>query len=159
MVAKCSADLKLNLLDGGIMISMNFFQRQVWEALEGLKLQYNAGVEAKNSTGGDYFLQLDFQEVDRMQIFMFKIYQLTQSICYVSYTVIINSLTQTYLTFVIVMMILYLLILLVWFKHLGYQKEWLSKLYARLLLIPFSILKNHVRIVNAFKDAIEYSDQ
>ena len=33
MISKCASDLKLNLLDGGIMISMNYFQRQVWEAI------------------------------------------------------------------------------------------------------------------------------
>jgi hypothetical protein len=90
---------------------------------------------------------------------MFKIYQLTQSVCYISYTGIIFKLTQTYLNFTIILILFYFCALLVWARQIGQHKLWLSKLYARLLLIPFTILKGNVRIVNSFKEAIEYSEQ
>lgn len=79
--------MTLNILDGGILISMNFFQRNVRTALEDLKMQYMT----KNATKyqGDYFRQLDFVELDKMLIYMFKIYQLTQAVTYNSYIAVI----------------------------------------------------------------------
>lgn len=69
------------------MVSMNFFTRNVQEALSSLRAQYVT--LSQNRSSGDYFSRLDFTEVDKMEFFMFKIYQLTQSISYESYVRII----------------------------------------------------------------------
>lgn len=58
------------------MIAMNFFRRTVQEAIASLKGQY--ATKSHLVYEGDYFLQLDFTELDKMEIYMFKIYQLTQ---------------------------------------------------------------------------------
>jgi hypothetical protein len=46
------------MLDGGIMISMNFFRRTVQEAIATLKAQY--ALQTQPVYPGDYFLKLDF---------------------------------------------------------------------------------------------------
>lgn len=61
------------MLDGGIMISMNFFRATVLEAMASLKAQYVTNQQSIYPT--DYFRQLDFTELDKMEIYMFKIYQ------------------------------------------------------------------------------------
>jgi hypothetical protein len=154
--AKCLNELRLNILDGGILISMNYFQRNVRTALEDLRLQYivrNASV-----SGGDYFRQLDFVELDKMLIYMFKVYQQTQAVSYNSYICTIGTITTTYLQLTVFMTVFFLAVLLVWLRSIGAQKEGLSYLYGHLLLIPFMILKSNTRIASSLKEAIEYSD-
>ena len=55
---------------------MNFFQRNVRGALEDLHLQY---LGQRPHYQGDYFQQQQFTEIDKMLIYMFKIYQSTQA--------------------------------------------------------------------------------
>lgn len=153
---KCLKEMKLNILDGGILISMNFFQRNVRTALEDLTAQYITNNASKYQ--GDYFRQLDFVELDKMLIYMFKIYQLTQAITYNSYIDVIQLLTDTYLQFTIGMTAFFIAVMLAWFKSINAQKRSLSYLYGHLLLIPFMILKSNTRISSSLKEAIEYLD-
>lgn len=44
-----------------------------------------------------------------------------------------------------------------WFITLKGEKKKLSRIYARLILVPFGILKSNARIVNSFKEATEYA--
>lgn len=148
--------MKLNILDGGILISMNFFQRNVRTALEELSMQYIA----KNATKyqGDYFRQLDFVELDKMLIYMFKIYQLTQAVTYNSYIAVIQTITTTYLQLTVALTAFFIAVMLVWLRSIHAQKKSLSYLYGHLLLIPFMILKSNTRISSSLKEAVEYLD-
>jgi hypothetical protein len=58
MLQKCRADPQLNMLDGGIMLSMTYFSRYVESAVAALKLQYINLSQTSNSS--DFFNQLDF---------------------------------------------------------------------------------------------------
>ena len=66
MLSKCLNNFQLNLLDGGIMISMNFFAKNVRQALSKLRMQYLNLSTGANISSIDYFNQLDFTEVDKM---------------------------------------------------------------------------------------------
>ena len=68
------------------------------------------------------------------------------------------DITGSFKQFAFISIGIYVVILLMWLRSIKYEKKRLSKLYVRLLLVPFSILKNNIRIVNSFKDAIEYLD-
>lgn len=153
---KCLKEMTLNILDGGILISMNFFQRNVRTALEDLRMQYITNNATKYQ--GDYFRQLDFVELDKMLIYMFKIYQLTQAVTYNSYIAVIQTITTTYLQLTIGMTAFFIAVMLVWVKSINAQKESLSYLYGHLLLIPFMILKSNTRISSSLKEAVEYLD-
>lgn len=100
------------MLDGGIMISMNFFKVVVQEALETLKAQYVTKSQAEYS--GDYFRQIAFTELDKMEIYMFKIYQYTQDICYRAYIDIVYQITATFLAYIIVFLLLFVFFLSAW---------------------------------------------
>lgn len=152
---KCLKEMTLNILDGGILISMNFFQRSVRTALEDLKLQYMGNAPKYQ---GDYFRQLDFVELDKMLIYMFKIYQLTQAVTYNSYIAVIETITTTYLQLTIAMTAFFIAVMLVWVRSINAQKKSLSYLYGHLLLIPFMILKSNTRITSSLKEAVEYLD-
>lgn len=53
---KCKKELTLNILDGGILISMNYFQRNVRTALEDIYAMYVSG--RSEISKGDYFQQI-----------------------------------------------------------------------------------------------------
>jgi hypothetical protein len=97
MQQKCLADPQLNMLDGGILLSMTFFSRYVEEAVAALRLQYVNLSLTYNGT--DFFNQLDFTEIDKMTVYMFKIYQLSQGACYNSFIQIISTLSANFLRF------------------------------------------------------------
>lgn len=148
--------MTLNILDGGILISMNFFQRNVRTALEDLSMQYITKNASKYQ--GDYFRQLDFVELDKMLIYMFKIYQLTQAVTYNSYIAVIQTITTTYLQLTVSLTAFFVAVILVWLRSIPAQKKSLSYLYGHLLLIPFMILKSNTRISTSLKEAVEYLD-
>ena len=133
------------------MISMNFFQRNVKEALERLRQQYLNLTTNPNISSTNYFGQLDFTEVNKMEIFMFKIYQLTQSVSYQSYIRIVTKISNEYIMYGLLFLLSYFTVLGVWLQIVKSEKVWLSRLYARLLLIPFNVLRTNGRIVNSFK--------
>ena len=138
------------------MISMNYFQRNVREALASLRQQFVTLTQ--NKTSGDYFLALNFQDLDKMKLYMFKIYQLTQKVAYDSYIKSVLTLTTEYSLFAIMFLLSYLTLFAFWIRVYQKEKKELSRIYARLLLIPFNILKTNMRIVNSFKEAIEYQE-
>ena len=35
----------------------------------------------------------------------------------------------------------------------------MARLYARFLLVPFDVVKGNVRMVNSFKQAVEYTEE
>lgn len=74
----------MNLLDGGILISMNFFQKNVLQALNDFQQIY---ILHNGTYSGDYFIQDSFTELDKMLIYMFKIFQQLQVTTFSSYTV------------------------------------------------------------------------
>jgi hypothetical protein len=49
-----------------------------------------------------------------MFIYMFKLYQLTQAICYDSYTAAINSISATFAMYILAFSLFYALIMLLW---------------------------------------------
>jgi hypothetical protein len=153
---KCVKELTLNILDGGILISMNFFQRNVRTALEDLRGAYitKDGTVPK----GDYFRQISFIELDKMLIYMFKIYQQTQAATFNSYIITIELITSSYLKLTVGMTAFFILAMMVWLRSIPTQKKSLSFLYGHLLLIPFMILKSNTRIATTLKETIEYSD-
>lgn len=57
----------------------------------------------------DYFRQLDFTELDKMQIYMFKIYQLTQAICFDAFYGKIKAIVETFMVFSVVFVAVYVL--------------------------------------------------
>jgi hypothetical protein len=68
---------------------MNFFTRRVRELIEELKLKYYSSTEKHSnikSIDKEYILEtlksIDFREIDESLIFMFKMYQATQSRIY-----------------------------------------------------------------------------
>ena len=99
-------------------------------------------------------MQLPFTELDKMEIYMFKIYQLTQAICYDAFINIIESLMNTYVIWTVIFGLVYGILLIFWIGTMAKEKKEMSKLYARLALIPFGILKGNPRMVNSFKEAI-----
>ena len=131
------------------MISMNYFQRNVREALASLRQQYVTLTQNRTTT--NYFLALNFQELDKMKLYMFKIYQLTQEIYYQSFLKVIEEITKNYLLFSILFMVAYILLFLAWLYYSQIIKQKLSLMYAQLVLIPFNLLKTNVRVVNSFK--------
>jgi hypothetical protein len=154
-VEKCRNDLKLNILDGGILISMNFFLKNVMQALEDLREQY---ILKTRSYSGDYFRQSAFVELDSMLIYMFKIYQQTQAVTYGAYIITIDDITGSYLRLTVAMTAFFVVALLAWLRSISLQKRSLACLYGHLLLVPFMILRANSRIASSLKEAIEYSD-
>ena len=146
----------MNIVDGGILISMNFFQRNVLTALEDLRLQI---VNGNATTSGDYFRQAKFIELDKMLIYMFKVFQQSQSITFVSYWTAIDTISNNDLRLTAAMVVIFVVFLVVWLQSIPSQKKSLSYLYGHLLLIPFMILKSNTRIAGSLKEAIEYSDK
>lgn len=110
----------------------------------------------KNETKyeGDYFRQLNFVELDKMLIYMFKIYQQTQAVTYNTYINIINVITNSYIEVTVGITVFFIIVMIIWLKSIGSQKLNLSYLYGHLLLIPFNILKSNSRILSSLKDAI-----
>ena len=49
--------------------------------------------------------------------------------------------------------------LCVWIKKLGRERRKIAHLYARFLLVPFDVVKGNVRMVNSFKQAVEYTEE
>ena len=136
---------------------MNYFQKNILQALQDLKQKYILG---NNSSfpQGDYFRQPSFVELDNMLIYMFKVYQQTQSVTYGAYIVTIEAIALSYLKITIGLTAFLGLGLLLWLKSIPGQKKALSRLYGHLLLVPFLILKANTRIASSLKEAIEYSD-
>lgn len=143
-------------MDGGILISMNFFQRNVLTALEDLKQQV---VYGNASTSSDYFRQTNFVELDKMLIYMFKVFQQCQTVTYDSYCTAIDKIANNYVRLTGVLVAIFAVFLVVWLQSIPSQKKSLSYLYGHLLLIPFMILKSNTRIAGSLKEAIEYSDK
>ncbi len=54
-------------------------------------------VKNQSRYNGDYFRQLNFVELDKMLIYMFKIYQQTQAVTYNTYISIIDIITRKYI--------------------------------------------------------------
>jgi hypothetical protein len=149
-------ELTLNILDGGILISMNYFQRNTRTALEDLNAYYITKTE--KAPAGDYFRQVSFIELDKMIIYMFKIYQQTQAITFTSYNTTIEIVTSSYLKLIVGTTAFFILAMLIWLRSIPAQKRSLSYLYGHLLLVPFMILKSNTRIATTLKESIEYSD-
>jgi hypothetical protein len=66
--------------------------------------------------------------------------------------------TNAFLLFAIIFVLMYAAFILVWAYVLSSEKKKLSRIYARLVLVPFGILRSNVRIVNSFKEATEYNE-
>ena len=98
-----------------------------------------------------------FTEIDKMLIYMFKIYQATQAESYNSYENGIIIVTDKFLQTASLMSGFLALLLLLWFISLHAQKKDLSLLYGHLLLVPLMILKSNHRLVRMFKDSVEYN--
>ena len=107
---------------------------------------------------GNWFQSQTYTELDKMQIYMFKIYQVTQSVCYRSYSAASHSTASTFALYVLAFSLLYALLVLLWLAGLPAEKQKLSWLYGQLLLVPFNILQSNSRIVIFLKEAVEYSD-
>ena len=125
-------------------------------ALEDLRMFYI--IDTEQPPEGDYFRQLSFIELDKMLIYMFKVYQQTQAITFNSYITTISLITNNYLKLTVGMTAFFILVMLLWLRSIPEQKRNLSYLYGHLLLIPFMILKSNSRIASTLKEAIEYSD-
>jgi hypothetical protein len=101
----CRNDLKLSYITNGVITGMNFFTRRVREVIEELKQKYfasNGPIGMKRTIEREYVLELlksiDFREIDESMIFMFKMYQATQSRIYESLgQAIINIMDTSYL--------------------------------------------------------------
>jgi hypothetical protein len=115
-------------------------------------------VKSATPFSGDYFQQLNFIELDKMLIYMFKIYQITQALTFNSYIGTIGLVTKNYLQLTVGMTVFFIVVMLVWLNSIRHQKKGLSYLYGHLLLIPFVILKSNTRITSSLKEAIEYSN-
>jgi hypothetical protein len=121
-----------------------------------LKAEFVGGTESVYK--GDYFSQMGFTELDRMQVYMFKIYQLTQAICFDSYISAIDQITYAYLQLMVMLTIFYAGLLAVWVVGMPGERRRLARLYGQLLLVPFNVLKSNSRIVNSLKEAVEYAE-
>jgi hypothetical protein len=97
-------------------------------------------------------------ELDKMLLYMFKVYQQTQAVAYSAYIVTIDIITYNYLKLTVGMTAFFILVLLAWLRSVPAQKKALSYLYGHLLLVPFMILRNNTRIASSLKEAIEYTD-
>lgn len=130
---------------------MNFFQRNLLVALDELRSQVVMG----NATSSlDYFRQGNYVELDKMLIYMFKVFQQGQNITFSSYSRAIEEISTDYLNITIGMTVLFLVVLGGWLKSIPSQKENLAYLYGHLVLIPFMILKSNTRIAGSLKEAI-----
>ena len=69
-VYKCFHEMHNKMLEEGLMSSMTYFQRIVYQAVFDLK----AGTEPE-----DYFKKKRFEDLDDYIIYMFKLYQATQA--------------------------------------------------------------------------------
>lgn len=147
---KCVNELTLNILDGGILIAMNYFQKNIIQALHDLKQKFLLANDS-SVPQGDYFRQPAFVELDKMLIYMFKVYQQTQAVTYAAYIVTIDAIALNYLQMTIGMTVLMGLGLLLWVMSAPGQKKALSQLYGHLLLVPFLVLKSNTRIVSSLK--------
>jgi len=93
-----------------------------------------------------------------MFIYMFKLYQQTQSICFTSYINAIILISSIYSMYIVSFSLFYAVIMLFWMLNIPAEKQKLSWLYGQLLLVPFNILKSNNRIVMFLKEAVEYTD-
>ena len=75
LVWKCETELSLEVLERGLVIGMNFFQRSVLDAI------YS---DADRTLMKEDFLSVEFRNIDYSIFFMFKIYQATQARIFVS---------------------------------------------------------------------------
>ena len=46
-----------------------------------------------------------------------------------------------------------------WIKKIGKERRKIAHLYGRFLLVPFDVVKGNVRMVNSFKQAVEYTEE
>lgn len=83
-------------------------------------MQYVLNTKAKYT--GDYFQQLDYVELDKMMIYLFKVYQRTQAITYNSYINTISVVTSNYLTITFAISAFFILALFIWLKSISSQK-------------------------------------
>ena len=67
-----------------------------------------------STPASNYFRSQSFRELDRMQIYMFKVYQMTQKVCYNSYQKIIIGISNTLLGYSATFTVLYLLLFCIW---------------------------------------------
>ena len=77
LVHKCETELSLKLMDRGLVIGMNFFQRIVLDAIY---------ADTKHELLREDFLKVEFANIDFSIFFMFKIYQATQARIFISLT-------------------------------------------------------------------------
>ena len=75
LVRKCETQLSLEVLERGVVIGMNFFQRSVLEAI------YS---DADGTLMKEDFLSVELRNIDYSIFFMFKIYQATQARIFIS---------------------------------------------------------------------------
>ena len=75
LVRKCETELSLEVLERGLVIGMNFFQRSVLDAI------YS---DADSTLMKEDFLSVEFRNIDYSIFFMFKIYQATQARIFIS---------------------------------------------------------------------------
>lgn len=149
-------NMKHNMLDGGILISMTYFERNIREALISLQSMYVT--RTKPMYAGDYFQQTPFTECDKMLFYMFKIYQATQACIYNSYIKTIYYLINLFMDISFVLCFSFVVGAALWLRSIRAQKEHLANLYGHLLLIPFIILKASTRITSCLKENIEYEE-
>lgn len=153
---KCKTYFEIYMIDNGVITAMNFFTRKVKEKIIECKNKFisfkNKIInETEKTKIVDSFKELDFREIDESIIYMFKMYQATQSRIYLSLEKTIKSL----LDFAAIIVVAELIIIglgypIVLFLNLRNEKIELSKIYVSFLLIPTPVS----RMIKAFAGKI-----
>ncbi len=86
---KCKTYFEIYMIDNGVITAMNFFTRKVKEKIIECKDKFisfknKITNETEKAKIVDSFKEIDFREIDESIIYMFKMYQSTQSRIYLS---------------------------------------------------------------------------
>lgn len=145
------------MISDGVIMGMNFFTRKIKETVLAFKDKFS--IEKKPSIEEEdevkmveTFRGLDFREIDESIIFMFKMYQATQSRIYLSLEKTIVSLIWFSVIIVAIeVTIIGLSYPVVLIMNYNNEKIELSKIYVSFLLIPTPVSK----MIRSFAGKIE----
>ena len=132
LVQKCESELSLEVLERGLVIGMNFFQRSVLDAI------YS---EAEGTLMKEDFRSVEFQNIDYSIFFMFKIYQATQARIFISLDQALqgNS-TFDYVLFSLQILVFALVVGFAW-QFVKREKQNLSNLAGEVLVVPLPVIR------------------
>ena len=148
LVQKCESELSLEVLERGLVIGMNFFQRSVLDAI------YS---DADRTLMKEDFLSVEFRNIDYSIFFMFKIYQATQTRIFISLDEALegNS-TFDYVLFSLQILVFTLVIGFTWL-FVKREKQNLSNLAGEVLVMPLPVIRATNGLIKKIIEHFEFN--